>query len=284
MFSFRRKDQTPDKSIITENIKLEEANKQLTDEKHEILTSMRTLRAENTHFKEKIEKIEKNNNLRNYTPSQLEKRLLNVQTDLYDMSYEVWRFVSMNIVNLVNNDSTFVSTLQIFVSNVLRKIEANDDGNLATVDMETRKKIIQKCRHIALKFLNSSSVDKLREQLLIQIALISVFIEFLYRDPGTENLIDTYINIRDSFVAELKKIARESRTGQELHFASSLSLCATLISCVELHTILLTSKIFGTNVQQNSIGLFDQDIVQVNKICNKLQIEVETILDLLGIN
>jgi hypothetical protein len=284
LLSFRRKDQTPDKSIITENIKLREANQQLTDEKHEMLTSMATLRGDNTYLKEKILKIEQKNMFRDYKPIELEKRLLNVQKDLYDMSYEVWRFVSMNIVNLVNNDSTFVSTLQIFVSNVLRKIEANDDGNLATVDMETRKKIIQKCRHIAFKFSNSSSVDKLREQLLIQIALISVFIEFLYRDPGTENLIDTYINIRRSFVAELQKIARESRTGQELHFTSSLSLCASLISCVELHTILLTSKIFGTNVQQNSIGLFDQDIVQVNKICDKLQIEVKTILDLLGVN
>lgn len=83
-----------------------------------------------------------------------------MKTDLFDISNAVWNFVSMNLQNMLSEDSSFVRCLQTFVLTVLSKIEANIDGNLATVDMQTRKKIIEKCRQQAFSFSKLSNDDE----------------------------------------------------------------------------------------------------------------------------
>lgn len=279
LFPFQRKYQKPDTSIITENIKLREANKQLTDEKHEILTSMRSLTADNTYLKEKIEKIEKKNSFRDYKPSELEKRLLNMQTDLFDISNAVWNLVSMNLQNMVSKESSFVSSLQIFVLTVLTKIEGNIDGNLATIDMQTRKKIIEKCRQQAFSFSKLSNDDESTETLLVKMGQISVFIQFLHCDPDTNNFLEAYDTITNLFIPELRKTAQDLSTKETIHFMNSLSLCAKVISCHELFAILIESKIFGGKIHRDGEGLTQKDISRLSQILEKMGIESHSIYE-----
>lgn len=59
---------------------------------------------------------------------------------LLHMNSEVWKLVLQNVMDLENLDLTFLHNLREFVLAVLRDLEANNDSNLAKLDIETRKK------------------------------------------------------------------------------------------------------------------------------------------------
>ena len=202
-----------------------------------------------------------------------------MQTDLFDISNAVWNFVSMNLQNMLSEDSSFVSSLQTFVLTVLSKIEANIDGNLATVDMQTRKKIIQKCRQQAFSFSKLSNDDESIKTLLVKMGQISVFIQFLYCDPDTNNFLEAYDTITNLFIPELRKTAQDLSTKETIDFINSLSLCAKVISCHELFAILLESTIFGKKIHRHDEGVTQNDILRLSQIMEKMGIRSDTIYE-----
>ena len=179
--------------------------------------------------------------------------------DILDIRSETWNFVLQCV--MYQKNLHFVKYLEEFVYGVLRNLEANYDGKVAKLDIETREKIITECRKQARTFAKISDDNEDRQKLLSKVSLVYVFTQFLYSDTGTDDLEQKFNSIRTPMVDEISKC----EDSKELNLMDTLRVVAKVIACEELNQILKHSGIYGDYFKKFGNG-FTFSFSTMNKI------------------